>query len=80
MSAWDGGCRPGTVKVPSPADTGRPAVIRMLGRDTGLWRRAVRPGKISDGTVENTDDARLRAPALAVVMEFFLLFLSYISL
>ena len=55
MSAGDGGCRSGTVKVPSPADTGRPAVILMLGRDGRLWRRPVRPSKISDGTVENTD-------------------------
>jgi hypothetical protein len=54
MSAGDGGCQPGTVKVPSPAGTGRPAVIHMLGRDGRLWRRPVRPGKISDGTVENT--------------------------
>jgi hypothetical protein len=54
MSAGDGGYRPGTVKIPSPADTGRPDVILMLGRDGRLCRRPVRPGKISDGTVEIT--------------------------
>jgi hypothetical protein len=35
-------------------DDGRPAVILILGRDGRLWRRPVRPSKISDGTVENT--------------------------
>jgi len=54
MSAGDGGCRPGTVKVLSPADTGHPAVILMLGQDEQLWCHPVRPGKIWDGDVENT--------------------------
>ena len=34
MSAGYGGCWPVTVKVLSPADTGRPAVILMLVRDS----------------------------------------------
>jgi hypothetical protein len=44
MSVGDGGCRLGTVKVPSPADTGCAAVILMFGRHavSGRWTGRLR--------------------------------------